>query len=207
MPELAMFPLGTVLLPHMVLPLHVFEPRYRAMMDDILLGDREFGVVLITHGHEVGGDDVRSDVGTVARVMHAEELDDGRWLVVALGVRRLRVDRWLRDDPYPRALVTDLEEQHDDAVVLQRADELAPRLRAILRKQRELGDDPDPPVYEVSPDLDIACWQPAVIAPINPFDAQRVLAIDDCGERLTFLDELLDGIDDALTFRLGTDAE
>ena len=47
MGELAMFPLQAVLLPGMALPLHVFEPRYRALMDDCLAGDREFGVALI----------------------------------------------------------------------------------------------------------------------------------------------------------------
>ena len=59
MGELAMFPLQAVLLPGMVLPLHVFEPRYRALMDHCLAGDREFGVALIERGSEVGGDDVR----------------------------------------------------------------------------------------------------------------------------------------------------
>ena len=66
-----MFPLGSVLLPSMVLPLHVFEPRYRALVRDVLDGDGEFGVCLISRGHEVGGDDVRTDVGTVARVHEA----------------------------------------------------------------------------------------------------------------------------------------
>ena len=93
MPELPMFPLGTVLLPHMLLPLHIFEPRYRALIHDVLDGDREFGVTLIERGHEVGGGDRRADVGTVAHVEEAEELDDGRWVVLAAGTRRIRVER------------------------------------------------------------------------------------------------------------------
>ena len=86
-----MFPLGSVLVPSAGLPLHVFEPRYRALVQDCLAGDREFGVVLIERGSEVGGDDVRIDVGTVARIVEAAELPDGRWAVVAVGVRRIRV--------------------------------------------------------------------------------------------------------------------
>src|SRR5580658_2819799 len=66
--RLAMFPLGTVLVPHGVLPLHVFEPRYRVLMFDCLRGTREFGVVLIERGSEVGGDDQRFAVATVARI-------------------------------------------------------------------------------------------------------------------------------------------
>ncbi|HEX5095168.1 MAG TPA: LON peptidase substrate-binding domain-containing protein, partial [Acidimicrobiia bacterium] len=57
-----MFPLGTVLFPHALLPLQVFEPRYRVMMRNLLDGEREFGVVLIERGSEVGGGDVRFDV-------------------------------------------------------------------------------------------------------------------------------------------------
>ena len=62
-----MFPLGTVLFPHAVLPLHVFEERYRALTETCLRGDGRFGVVLIERGSEVGGGDVRFGVGTVAQ--------------------------------------------------------------------------------------------------------------------------------------------
>ena len=89
--RLPMFPLGSVLVPSAGLPLHVFEPRYRALVQDCLAGDREFGVVLIERGSEVGGDDVRTSVGTVARIVEATELPDGRWAVAAVGVRRVRV--------------------------------------------------------------------------------------------------------------------
>src|SRR4051794_29363897 len=99
-----MFPLGSVLLPGAVLPLHVFEPRYRTLVDACLAADEhEFGVVLIDRGHEVGGGDVRRRAGTVARMMQVAELEAGRYAVVAVGTRRIRVERWLDDDPYPRA--------------------------------------------------------------------------------------------------------
>ena len=96
-----MFPLGMVLLPTMVVPIHVFEPRYRQMTKDCLDGEREFGVVLIERGSEVGGGDIRTDTGTLARIADAQELPDGRWGLVAVGTRRIRVSRWLEDDPYP----------------------------------------------------------------------------------------------------------
>ena len=64
-----MFPLGSVLFPHAVLPLHVFEPRYLALVERCLAGDQEFGVVLIERGSEVGGGDVRFSVGTVTRIV------------------------------------------------------------------------------------------------------------------------------------------
>ena len=58
--RLGMFPLSAVLYPHAQIPLHVFEPRYRALMHDCLEADRRFGVVLIEHGSEVGGGDQRA---------------------------------------------------------------------------------------------------------------------------------------------------
>ena len=72
--RLPMFPLGTVLFPSGVLPLRIFEPRYRKMLEDLLLGSREFGVVLIERGSEVGGGEVRSGIGTMARVPVLEDL-------------------------------------------------------------------------------------------------------------------------------------
>ncbi len=100
-----MFPLGTVLMPYAHLPLHIFEPRYRALTRDCLAGDKKFGVVLIERGYEVGGGDTRFSVGTVARIVQAVELPDGRWLLDAVGTERIRVRRWLPDDPYPQAEV------------------------------------------------------------------------------------------------------
>src|SRR5690348_7136328 len=102
---LAMFPLGNALLPGGVLPLHVFEPRYRVMVREVMQGDGEFGVVLISRGHEVGGGDTREDVGCRARIARVEELADGRLALVAVGLEPIEVVEWLADDPYPRAIV------------------------------------------------------------------------------------------------------
>jgi uncharacterized protein len=201
-----MFPLGSVLFPHMLLPLHVFEPRYRALMHDVLAGDREFGVVLISRGHEVGGADQRTSVGTVARVLQAEELDDGRFVTVAVGTRRLAVERWLPDAPYPRAQVRDLEDEDDDVPAL---DELIavvePRVRRLLGMQAELGEAGVPATIDFDPDPFVAAWQLAVVAPLTPLDAQLVLDTTACDDRLRLLDDLLAGLEEAYAFRLATE--
>src|SRR5256885_11623664 len=85
---LPMFPLGTVLFPFAPLPLHIFEPRYRALAQDCVRGNGEFGVVLIERGFEVGGGDTRFGTGTVARMVEAAELPDVRWMLTAVGTRR-----------------------------------------------------------------------------------------------------------------------
>ena len=108
-----MFPLQSVLFPSAVLPMQVFEPRFLQLVDDVLAGDRRFGVVLITRGSDVGGGEERASVGTVAKVVRVGALDDGRLTLVALGEQRVKVVDWLPDAPYPedRAAVHHLLEE------------------------------------------------------------------------------------------------
>jgi Lon protease-like protein len=77
-----MFPLESVRLPGEDLPLRIFEPRYAALVRDCLAGEREFGVVLIEAGREVGGGDRRLDVGTLAHVVEADDQGDGRYRIL-----------------------------------------------------------------------------------------------------------------------------
>ena len=185
-----MFPLGTVLFPYALLPLHVFEPRYRLMMRRVLDGDREFGVVLIERGSEVGGGDIRFDVGTVARVVQAAELPDGRFALATVGVRRVRVRRWLEDDPYPRADVVALA----DRPAVARDAAARERVVALLRQVTELARRIDsrvsaPPALDADPLR--ASYEAAAAAPIGPLDAQRLLEADGADGRLRMLAELL----------------
>lgn len=95
--RLPLFPLGTVLFPGLVLPLHVFEQRYRELVRDLLAlpeDERRFGVVTIRTGREVGADGVQAlyDVGCVAHVRSVEAHPDGRFDVVTTGTARFRLD-------------------------------------------------------------------------------------------------------------------
>src|ERR1700744_2213436 len=104
---MAMFPLPSALLPDEGLPMQICEPRYTALVRDCMCDDDpRFGVVLISQGREVGGGDVRCDVGTVARVTECvETADSGRFLLRCRTSERIKVCEWLPDDPYPRAVV------------------------------------------------------------------------------------------------------
>ena len=197
-----MFPLGNVLVPHALLPLHLFEERYRVMIRDVLGGEREFGVVLIERGTEVGGGDVRGDLGTVARVLEAEEFDDGRWAVISAGTRRLRVVEWLPDDPYPRAVVEELDDGVPGPDAHELVEQVRGRLARLLARANELGDDVAPATTEIAEDPLVASYHAITLAPIGPFDAQRLLAIDDPEERLAELLAVFDDIDEDLRLRL-----
>jgi Lon protease-like protein len=197
-----MFPLGTVLLPGMVLPLHVFEPRYRALVSDCLASEPEFGVVLIDRGHEVGGGDVRRDVGTIARILGVSALEDGRSALVTVGTRRIRVDQWLADEPYPRAHVEewpDLDDGDDDAPTV---DALVARLRRVLAMAVEAGDDVSALTTEVADDPVLGPYHVAALAPLGPEDRFRVLCAPGGAQRRRLLDDLLADAEDALRFRL-----
>lgn len=200
---LPMFPLGSVLVPGAGLPLHVFEPRYRSLVQDCLAGDREFGVVLIERGSEVGGHDVRTHVGTVARIVEAVELPDERWAVGAVGVRRLRVTAWLPDDPYPRA---EVEDWPDPAPGPDHPDRLAAAvasLRRCLALAAEAGDPTAPATVELSEDPVLAGHQAAAVAPIGPLDRQRLLTAESPDVRISLLSGMLREEIEVLTLRLG----
>ena len=188
---LPMFPLGTVLVPGAGLPLHVFEPRYRAMTKDCLAGDGCFGVVLIERGSEVGGHDVRSDIGTRARIVESAELPDGRWALVAAGEERLRVRRWLDDDPYPRAEVEpwpDVEPGSGYAGDLAATIAL---LRRALALTAEAGRAAAPATVELADDPLVAGYQAVALAPIPTLDRHQLLAAPSPEARAASLAELL----------------
>ena len=85
------FPLNTVLFPRMPLPLQIFEPRYKAMLTDIAHRDNRFAVALIEEGEEVGGSAVPYSVACLAEVTNVQGLPDGRLLLMAQGVARVRI--------------------------------------------------------------------------------------------------------------------
>jgi Lon protease-like protein len=88
---LPLFPLNTVLFPSMVLPLHIFEDRYKLMINTCLAQDKPFGVVLIYSGTEVEESAIPHPVGTVARIANWEWLPDGRMNILSIGDRRFRI--------------------------------------------------------------------------------------------------------------------
>jgi Lon protease-like protein len=203
-----MFPLGMALLPGAVLPLHVFEPRYRQMVHDILADDAdvpEFGVVMIERGQEVGGDDVRTRVGTVARLVDIRALPDGRYALVAVGGERLRVNAWLPDDPYPLADVDlwpdDDLDRIDQEVAAGTIEALHARVRELNEEVRALGEMAPPPDTEIASDPHLALYHLGSLAPLGPADRQRMLETATLDERLVVFATALDDAAAVVRFR------
>lgn len=204
-----MFPLSTVLFPHAPMSLHVFEPRYRAMTAECLAGDREFGVVLITRGWEVGGTDERAGVGTVARIEQAAQLPDGRSFLQVVGRRPISVVEWLPDGPYPQAVVVDVTEddrQVEEGAGSEGADRgegdrptVAPvlgRALSAVRLARGLLSEAGRAPALVLDDADLtddpvaAGWRLCHAAPVGPLDRQRLLEARGLGRRMDLLASL-----------------
>jgi Lon protease-like protein len=106
MPRIALFPLNTVLYPHMPLTLHIFEERYKLMIKRCIERNEPFGVVLIREGQEVG---IAADpylVGCTARITQVQPVGLGRMNIVAIGESAFRIDRLDHSEPYLCADVT-----------------------------------------------------------------------------------------------------
>lgn len=120
--RLPLFPLGTVLVPGLVLPLHIFEPRYRLLVEALMAlpegAERQFGVVAIRSGHEVGADGVKAlyAIGCTAELREVTPYSDGRYDLVSVGQTRFRL-LGLDEDagtPYTTGLVELLDEPDGD---------------------------------------------------------------------------------------------
>jgi uncharacterized protein len=207
---MAMFPLQSALLPDEDLPMQIFEPRYTALVRDCLRDeDPRFGVVLISHGREVGGGDVRCDLGTVARITECVDLaGSGRFMLRCRTGERIRVCDWLPDDPYPRAMVQAWPDEPGEPVTADQLEELEDRVMALFERIADarnvvlpdravvLGTDAD------TVDPGVRLYALASRVPIGPADRYAVLAAPSAADRLATLSEAVDSVAAVVEFQL-----
>ncbi|MEV4482274.1 LON peptidase substrate-binding domain-containing protein [Micromonospora coxensis] len=195
--RLPVFPLTTVLFPGLVLPLHIFEERYRTLIRDLVGrpegAPREFGVVAIRTGWEVapapgravpgGGEVTLHEVGCTAELRQVTELDDGGFDIVTVGRRRFRiadVDR--ASAPYLTAEVQWLPEPTGTDEVTEL---LAARVISVFRQYLALVRPDEQEVSEQLPeDPTVLSHLVAATAALTVADRQRLLAVDDTATRL-----------------------
>jgi Lon protease-like protein len=201
---LPLFPLGTVLFPGLALSLHIFEPRYRTLVRDLMElpagAAREFGVIAIRRGWEVeggapgtsGGDVIAGsaptlyDIGCSAEVRKITEHPDGQFDLVTVGRRRFRIRRVDEaGTPYLTADVEWLPEPRDNG----RADELAAGVLAAFQRYLRLmrpdaSIDLDGPGEQLPDDPTVLSHLVAATASLTLDDRQRLLAAPDTVSRL-----------------------
>ena len=172
---MAMFPLGSVLLPAMPLHLRVFEERYLLMLSELVAAkDARFGVVLIERGFEVGGGEHRFRFGTVAEILQVGA-EDGIVGLAAQGSTRFEVIDWLDDAPHPRAEVRELEDLVWDDALEPLLAETERVVRSTLAQASEFADTGWSPDVELADEPLPRCWQLAGVAPLGDLDRLTLL--------------------------------
>ena len=203
-----MFPLQSALLPGETLPLNIFEPRYAQLVQDcIAMPDPAFGVVLISQGLEIGGGDVRSEIGALAHISEYADLGMGQYQLLASVRERIRVVEWLPDDPYPRAVVQAWPDEPGPPVTAERIGEVVDgilglfgriiaarggRLRSdALAVDADIADDPSRHIYAL-----------AARVPMGQADRYAVLAAPTLAARVDALTDAIETVTAMVDFQL-----
>jgi Lon protease-like protein len=205
--EMPLFPLNTVLFPYASVQLHVFEERYRELVQDCLTEDRPFGIVLIRSGEEVGGQADPYMVGTAVRIVKVHTYDDGRMDIQVRGERRFRIREFDETRPYLTGFVEPviehaIEETPEAAELLTRArEECEVFIQRLLARQEfsvQVVFPPDPVALS---------FTIANLLQMENLEKQRLLETTDTLERVQDLlpimeQQLLEDPIDPATYRL-----
>lgn len=190
--DLPLFPLNTVLFPGMALPLHIFEPRYREMIAFCSEAQRPFGVVLIREGMEVGEPATPFDVGTMAKIVNVDRLEDGRMNIMTVGTQRFRVVNVFNDR---KAYIVGDVEPIQDASGTTPPTELTQQVTAGAQRYiamiQAAAEQPLTPLRLPS-DVEEASYTIAAMLRVRNRERQRLLALDSTTDRLTLEKELLE---------------
>ena len=193
---LPLFPLGSVLFPGMLLPLHIFEERYRRLMSDRNGVDPIYGIVLTRQGREVGDRPAIHAVGTASTLVAAGRYADGRYDTVVRGGRRFRVrpgtEDWSSD--YLVAEVEWLDEPpgaSPESGELAELGEQAGRLFERFLVAFEQATAAEIPREELPDDPTDRCWAVCARLPLDTWERQRLLEHDTTRERLLDLSTVL----------------
>jgi Lon protease-like protein len=197
-----LFPLEGVLFPGALMPLHIFEPRYRLLIRRCIERQQPFGIVLIRSGNEVGGGAEPYDVGTEAKIVDQSPLPDGRSYIVARGERRFEVESLISDaEPYLMGQVRYLDEPEGEEAsqnAVRALDALGAYLLAVLavtedsRGERALADE-----LRDAPPADVAYRIAGTLA-VDPPKQQALLELATASDRLLEETRILDRETDLL---------
>jgi Lon protease-like protein len=196
---LPLFPLNVVLVPGLVLPLHIFEPRYRGMID-ALLGkedpqEREFGIVAVRDGRSFDrdGPDAVYPIGTATLLREAERLPDGRFDIITTGTRRFRILEVDRSAELAVATVDFLEDVSDpaDALIAMRVRRAFDAYRQLLGGQLMVGDAGQAGQDDLPEDPTVLSYLVTAAMVLPWAQRQELLAAPDTATRLHLAATLL----------------
>lgn len=188
--DVALFPLDTVLFPQMVLPLHIFEPRYRQMISECVRDNTPFGVVLIEEGSQVGEPAKPYLVGTLAKITEVIKLDDGRMYVTTVGTERFRLLNYRNIKPY---MTGDLQTwpETGQSASFQLIREVQADFKSYLDVLSELAHKRIEGLEMPNDAAGLSYIIPNWLLQIELDEKQRLLEMSDCTDRLLEESKLL----------------
>lgn len=205
----AMFPLESALLPGEELPLRIFEPRYATMVQDCLAGaEQTFGVVMIAGGREVGGGDVRCDVGALVRIAEAQDFGSGIYSLRCPVQARIRVLEWLPDDPYPRASIELWPDEPGDGVTGAQITEVEDRVMAVFERIAAVRSAQLPPRHQLLGEPEPGesagerLYALASRIPMGQADRYSVLSAPSAAQRLIAVSDAVETVTAMVEFQL-----
>jgi len=189
---LPIFPLGAVLFPGTLMPLHLFEPRYRQMLADVREGDRRFAIIAALPG--VAERDLPAGrMGCVAEVTEVDVMPDGRANIIVVGRERFALTAFVEHDaPYHVATGTVVADESGASPVALAvaADEVIANFTRVVKAVRTLNDDTDP-LPELPDDAAPVAWSVAAMIDLDLDSRYRLLAERSPAARLTQIDNVL----------------
>ena len=180
--EIPLFPLpNLVLFPHIVVPLHIFEERYKLMINNCIDHDEAFGLVLLRRGAESESEETIHRVGVTVRVTQVERLENGRMNILTEGESRFRIRRFTQREPYWKGSVDLLEDDESHRSVESLYDQVA----ALYREVSELAAEETEVALPESP-CDLS-YMVSYFLDIDSEDKQKLLEMTSAAERLRVL--------------------
>ncbi len=203
--EIPLFPLpNLVLFPHVVVPLHIFEERYKLMINACIDRDEPFGLVLLRSGAETESEETIHRVGVTARVVQVERLETGRMNILTEGESRFRIRRFTQHDPYWMGFV----EFFEDDASQHSTEALSDQVSVLYGKVTELGaklsgsEESDTELPESAVDLS---YMVSYVLDIDSEAKQKLLEITSTAERLrvliSHLDETIKNLEQQIAYK------
>lgn len=192
--SLPLFPLSLVLYPGMILPLHIFEERYQAMIGECARDKKPFGILLLVDSKEADGSASPIDVGTTARILDVQEIGDGRMNILTRGDRRFKVHKITQTMPYLVAEVSYLPDEVD-ASAESRMEEMRKKYKRLLTCMASISGTPEGDMHVPSEPAALSFKIAATLATHVQLPAtlrQEWLEFDSVHRRLLTIGEFLD---------------
>jgi Lon protease-like protein len=184
--EIPLFPLpNLVLFPNIIIPLHIFEERYKLMINGCIDSNGVFGLVLLRSGAEEESEDTIHRVGVTARIVEVERLDEGRMNILCEGESRFRIFRFTQQTPFWKGAV-DVFEDKEESVSESLYDQVVDLYRSVAELSAKLGGSEQPELAMPESGVDLS-YMVSYVLDLEAEEKQKLLEMNSTTERLRML--------------------